>query len=97
LVHDRLTALERLDRLHEKGALSAAEFTAEKEAILGLPADDLLLHTAAALPPRSPSLVGRMLDWRLLTVGIVAGLALGIATRPQDLLGALDRAARLFG
>ena len=98
LVHDRLTALERLDRLHRKGALSAAEFAAEKEAILSLPAEELpLLAPAAARRPHAPSLAGRLLDWRLLSVGIVAGLALGLATLPQDPLGVIDRTARLLG
>ena len=34
-IHDRLSALERLARLHEQSALTDEEFAAEKAAILG--------------------------------------------------------------
>src|SRR5436305_12454074 len=47
LVHDRLSALERLTRLFEIGALSAEEFAAEKALILALPAAELGLRTPA--------------------------------------------------
>ena len=50
IVHDRLTAIERLARLREQGALSPEEFEIEKSVVLGLPADDLVLHQPA-LPP----------------------------------------------
>ena len=47
VVHDRLSALERLTRLFELGALSADEFAAEKALILALPADELMLSAPA--------------------------------------------------
>lgn len=92
LVHHRLVALERLAALHEKGALSAEEFAAEKALVMRVPADELLLSPEAALPPRGPSLLGRLLRPKLIAAGIVAGLALSAWTQPQE-LAALVRLA----
>src|SRR5690349_16333229 len=60
LVHDRLTALERLTCLFELGALSAEEFAAEKALVLALPADELVLRQPAPVgfvpaAPRRPA------------------------------------------
>ncbi len=103
LVHDRLTALERLTRLLEQGALSEAEFAAEKATILSLPADELVLHEAAHVSaepprlPRGPSLLGRLLSWKVLPVGVAAGFALSFAAQPRQTIGFFDELLRLFG
>ena len=106
LVHDRLTALERLTRLFEQGALSAEEFAAEKRVILGLPADELVLREAAPVgfvpaaprrPQRGPSLLGRMLSWRFLLFSLVMGLGFSFAAQPDETLRFFDQALRYFG
>jgi hypothetical protein len=106
LVHDRLTALERLTRLHEQGALSAEEFAAEKRLILGLPADELLLsdpapvHFVPAQPrrqPRGPSLIGRMLNWKFLLFAFAAGLAFSYAAQPDETVRLFEQAAAAIG
>ena len=85
LVHHRLVALERLAALHEKGALSAEEFAAEKALVMRVPADELVLAPESALPPRGPSLLGRLLNPKLIAAGLVAGLALSAYTQPEEL------------
>jgi len=106
LVHDRLTALERLTRLFELGALSAEEFAAEKMLILGLPADELVLRDAAPVhfvpaqpraPRRGPSLVGRMLSWKFLLFSLVMGLGFSFAAQPDETIRFFDQALRSFG
>jgi len=106
LVHDRLTSLERLARLFEHGALSAEEFAAEKQLILGLPADELVLRAPApvsfvpAVPrkrPGGPSLFGRLFRWKLLPLGVVAGLGLSMASQPESTMRFFDESLRLFG
>ena len=106
LVNDRLSALERLTRLFEQGALSAEEFATEKAIILRLPADELVLREPAPVSfspaspsrrARGPSLLGRMLGWWLLPIGIVAGLALSFASQPGETVRFFDEALRLFG
>ena len=93
LVLGRLEALERLVRLRDQNVLTPQEFAAEKALVLGLPAAD-----APHPPPeRTPALAARLFDWRLLLAGTAAGLALSWYSAPQDLLGLLDRAARLLG
>jgi hypothetical protein len=93
IVHDRLTALERLTRLFELGALSAAEFASEKALILAMPTDELLLTAPAPVgfvpaapraPARGPSLLGRMLHWKLLAFSVVVGLALSWFVQPSE-------------
>lgn len=106
LVHDRLTALERLTRLFEHGALSAEEFAAEKLLILGLPAEELVLRDAAPVhfvpavprrPARGPSLLGRMLSWQFLVLSLVAGLGFSFVAQPDETLRLFEQAGRFFG
>jgi hypothetical protein len=102
-VHDRLTALERLTRLHESQFLSADEFAAEKALILALPADEILLCEPAPprfepVPqPRGPSLIGRMLGWRFLLFSLCAGLAFSYAAQPNVTARFLDQSLRAIG
>jgi hypothetical protein len=106
IVHDRLTALERLTRLFELGTLSAEEFAAEKALILGLPADELVLRDPAPVhfvpaaprrPGRGPSLIGRMLSWKFLLFSLVVGLGFSFATQPNETARLFDQTLRLFG
>jgi hypothetical protein len=107
IVHDRLTALERLTRLFELGALSAEEFAAEKALILALPADELVLRDLAPVhfvpaaprqaPQRGPSLIGRMLSWKFLLFSLVVGLGFSFVTQPNETQRLLDQTLRLFG
>ena len=105
-VHDRLTSLERLTRLFELGALSAEEFAAEKALILALPADELVLREAAPVhfvpvaprrPQRGPSLIGRMLNWKFLLLGLALGLAFSFATQPNETQRFFDQILRAAG
>lgn len=106
LVHDRLTALERLTRLVEAGALSPDEFAAEKALVLGLPADELVLRTPAPVsfvlaeprrPAPGPSLLGRMLGWKFVLFSIAAGLGFSYAAQPRETGHAFEQILRLFG
>lgn len=100
LVHDRLTALERLTRLLELGALSAEEFAAEKAVVLALPAEELVLRDitpAPVRPPRGPSLLGRMFTWKFLPVGLVCGLGLSFYAQPDETIRLFDQTLRLLG
>lgn len=97
LVHHRLAALERLSLLRDKGALTAEEFAAEKGLVLRLPAEELMLSPAGMVPTRGPSLLGRLLSWKLLAAGLVAGLCLSAYTAPRDLMLLADQAARMIG
>ncbi|HST36422.1 MAG TPA: hypothetical protein VLK25_07320 [Allosphingosinicella sp.] len=105
LVHDRLTSLERLARLHQQGALSAEEFQAEKLVILGLPAEEYVLREAAPVhfvpaapraPQRGPSLVGRMLSWPFLLFSLAAGLAFSYVSQPEATTRFFAQIARYF-
>ena len=98
-VHDRLTALERLARLHATGALSDAEFAAEKALILERHPDELVLNEplVAAEPAPGPSLLGRLFGWRLLSVGLLAGVALSLASQPEETSRFFTDALSLFG
>ena len=105
LVHDRLSALERLTRLFELGALSAEEFAAEKAIVLALPADELVLSHPAPVgfvpaaprtPVRGPSLLGRLLGWKFLLLSLVAGLGLSWAAQPHETAHLFDQIVRLF-
>ena len=104
-IHDRLAVLERLARLFEQGALTQAEFAAEKAALLSFPANELILVESvddspalpAAIPPRRPSLIGRLFAWRLVPVALAAGLLFSFATQPQETMRFFDEALRLFG
>jgi hypothetical protein len=107
LVHDRLTAIERLARLRDHGALTEQEYEAEKAMILALPADELLLHAPALAsgrsdfqaprPAQGPSLLARLLDWRLVSFALAAGLGLSYAMQPRETLRFFDEALRLLG
>ena len=106
LVHDRLTALERLTRLFELGTLAADEFAAEKALVLSLPADELVLREPApvsfvpAAPRRNsrgPSLLGRLLGWKFLLFSLACGLAFSFATQPQATRHLFEQSLRLFG
>ena len=103
LVHDRLSALERLTRLFEFGALSADEFASEKALILALPADELVLSTPVGFVPaaprraaRGPSLLGRMLGWKFLLFSLVVGLGFFYAAQPVQTTHLFDQTIRLF-
>ena len=106
-VHDRLTAIERLTRLRDQGALSQEEYAAEKAIVLALPADELVLHAsptddgAAALPwPRpdpGPPLVDRLFDWRIVPIALGIGLVFSYATQPRETARFLEAALSLFG
>ena len=98
-VHDRLSALERLARLHEQGALTDEEFASEKAAILGPAPDELILNEPllAPEPRRTPTLIGRLFGWKIIPVGIVAGLGLSYASQPRETLRFFDELLRLFG
>ena len=85
-VEARLTALERLVRLYEQGALSIEEFAAEKLLILGEQPKVMPVHFVPAEPrgrPRGPSLLGRMLSWQFLLLCLLAGIGLTYATQPE--------------
>ena len=97
LVGQRIDALERLSLLRDIGVLTPEEFAAEKALVLSLPAEELLLDTDLIPPPRGPSLLGRLLSWKLLVVGALAGLVVSAYTAPQDLMTLADRASRLIG
>lgn len=92
-VHERLDALERLVRLAEQGAFTPEEFAAEKALILGrAPAEP-----AAAIAPRRPSLLGRLLGWKLIPLGLIAGLGLSWFAQPDETRRVFEEALRLFG
>jgi hypothetical protein len=103
LIDRRLTALERLARLAEYGALSAEEFADEKALILGRfgerpAAGATPVSFAPAAPRRSRSLLGRLFGgWRAIPVGLTAGIALSFATQPEATLRVADELLRLFG
>jgi hypothetical protein len=98
-VHDRLTALERLAKLHDQGALTDAEFAAEKAMLLARHTDELVLNEPllAPAPPRGPTLLGRLFSWRFIPVGVVAGLALSFASQPNETMRFFEETLRLFG
>jgi hypothetical protein len=84
LVHDRLSMLERLTALRAVGTLGEEEFLAEKERILALPGEELVLRPTEAVRVSSPSLFGRLFNWKLLALGVLLGLATGLFTRPDE-------------
>ena len=90
LIHDRLSMLERLTALRAAGTLGEEEFLAEKERILALPGEELVLRPIEAARVSGPSLFGRLFNWKLLALGVLLGLAMGLFTRP-------DEAIRLLG
>lgn len=82
-VNERLTALERLVRLYEQGALTIEEFAAEKILILGEPPVTPVHFVPARPRARRPSLLGRMLSWPFLLLCLAAGIGLSFATQPE--------------
>lgn len=85
-VSARLTALERLVRLYEIGALSLEEFAAEKALILGERVPVVPVHFVpqqSRAGRKGPSLLGRMLSWWFLPLCLAAGVALSFATQPE--------------
>ena len=97
-VHDRLSALERLARLRDQGALTEEEFAAEKSAILGDPQELVLNEPLLAHEPtRRPTLLGHLFGWKIIPVGLVAGLALSYASQPRETLRFFGDALSLFG
>ncbi|MGQ0558356.1 MAG: SHOCT domain-containing protein [Sphingosinicella sp.] len=111
-IHERLTAVERLVRLYDQGALSEAEFAAEKAVILGgerplpseyaaplpgLPTSFSPARVQASRRVRGPSLFGRLLCWPVLLPGLAAGVALSLASQPEATMHFLDEGLRLFG
>lgn len=91
LMHDRLTALERLARLRDSGILSDDEFTAEKARILHLPADELVLKGGMEAK-RGPSLLGRILNWKLLLLAGLVGIGFSAVVQPQETQAVAERA-----
>lgn len=85
-INERLTALERLVRLYEQGALSIEEFEAQKRLIMGEPPRAAPVHFAPARPrpgKPGPSLLGRMLSWPFLLLCLIAGIGFSFATQPE--------------
>lgn len=97
LVHFRLEAIERLCLLRDTGALSSAEYEAEKRLVLRLPVDELDEARSSILPPRGPSLLGRILGWKIMLAGAAAGLGFVAFTAPQELAGLAERLSKLLG
>jgi Short C-terminal domain len=91
LMHDRITSLERLARLREGGTLTDEEFAAEKERILQLPSEELVLRTTRPARPKGPSLMGRLFGWKLLALAVLLGLGLACFTQPQETMRMLER------
>ena len=98
-LHDRLAVLERLARLHERGALSDGEFAAEKALILERHPDSIVLNQPLlpAEARRGPSLFARLLNWKLIPLGVASGVALSFAAQPQQTTRFFEDALRLFG
>jgi hypothetical protein len=97
LVNFRLEALERLSLLRDTGVLSAAEFEAEKRIVLRLPADAPELAEERITKPRGPSLLGRILGWKILLAGLIVGLGFVALTAPQEMAGLAERFSNLIG
>ena len=146
-VHDRLSALERLDRLRDEGALTAREYSAEKAKLLRPPAEELVLSETAprngagplpaangsastpkvdgnAAPPpfvpangaespavapaaelatplmlrtaQGPALLDRIAIWKVVMLGLLAGLALSYASQPRETVRFLEDLVKLF-
>lgn len=94
LVHDRLTMLERLTALRAGGTLSEEEFLTEKERILALPAEELVLRPAdpaRSVQPHSPSLLAGLFNWKVLWLGTFLGVGLAFFTRAEETMQLLER------
>jgi hypothetical protein len=130
-VHDRLTALERLARLRDEGALTAKEYAAEKAKLLRPPVEEMVLCEATATPvggavsaatlsvtaghqsssaPQSPdatappllltaqgpALLDRIAVWKVVLLGLLAGLGLSYASQPRETVHFLEDLVKLF-
>lgn len=97
-LENRLNAIERLARLHQEGLLSAEEFATEKALLRGVedPAPEIDLARSVR-PAAGPSLLGRIIRWPVLGIGLAAGLALSAASQPELSRGLLDETLRLIG
>lgn len=93
LVHDRLTMLERLAALRGSGTLSEEEFAVEKERILALPAEELVLRPAMPSEQRRPSLLGRLFNWKILALAVLLGLGLASFTQSDETMRLVQRLA----
>src|SRR5688500_11358753 len=87
-IEDRLTALERLARLHREGLLSPEEYAAEKALLRG---GDEAIAALAPAPARGPTLLGRIVRWPVLAIGLAAGLALAATSQPAASRGLFDQ------
>jgi hypothetical protein len=103
-VKERLAGIERLARLYKQGALTDDEFAAEKAALLSRRSDPRFVTASIPCAPvpevhsmRGPTLLGRIFGWKVLPVGIVAGLAFSYASQPRETLDFFDEALRLVG
>ena len=99
-IQNRLDALERLARLRAQEILSREEFAAEKALILGRPVEGSNSRRRRVQETGDvarPSLIGRLLSWKFLPIGLVAGIALSFGAQPQETMRFFDQALRLVG
>lgn len=98
LVHDRLAAFERLAKLRDLEILDEAEFLAEKQWILAQ-RDELVLNEPliAPEPPRGPSLLARLFSWKVVPLGVAAGVGLSFASQPRETTRFFEEVIRLVG
>jgi hypothetical protein len=88
---ERISALERLANLHARGILSDEELAAEKRLVIGaaqdraeMPSGPVSFVPGAGAAQRGPSLAGRMMNWRVLAAGLVAGGAICLVSEPNE-------------
>ena len=98
-VNDRLAALERLACLHRQGALSDEEFVAEKVALLRRDPEGLVLNEPLLdhEPPEGTSLLEGLFGWRLIPIGVFAGLVLSYLSQPRETVHFFGDVLSLFG
>lgn len=100
-IEDRIKLLERLARLRAEEILSAEEFAAQKAALLAEPCGQAEFPRPTPLKRHQeqlgPPLAGRLFSWKLLPVGLVAGLALSFGSQPQETMRLFDQALSLLG
>ena len=98
-VNDRLAALERLASLHQQGSLNDEEFLAEKLALLRQDPEELVLNAPllAHEPTDGESLLEGLFGWRLIPIGIFAGLVLSYLSQPRQTLNFFGDLLSLFG
>jgi hypothetical protein len=94
---ERLELLERLARLRAQELLSAEEYAAEKAALIGATQDGTKPDSAARAASAGPSLLGRLFSWKLLPLGLVAGIALSFGAQPQETMRFVDQALGRLG